>query len=106
MSVPPAAARQPTRALLDLIPAIAEPLLFLAQVLLCEVLSRYEDLLRLVITAVAVLLSRLKRSAFRFAIATSQRSFFTCHGAHPPRIQPSRAPGLLSGMAFQPHVAA
>jgi hypothetical protein len=84
--------------------ALAKPLVALARIL--EVLSRYEDILRLVITTVAVLLSLLKRSAFRFAIATSQRSFFTYHGAHPPRMLPSRAPGLLSGRAFQLHVAA
>ena len=93
--------------LADFVPTIADPLLSLTRALLCEIFRRcYEDVLRLVISAVAVLLSRLKRAAFRSAIATSQRSFFACHGAHPPRTQPSRAPGLLSGMAFQPNVAA
>jgi hypothetical protein len=92
--------------LVDLIPTIVDPLVSLTRALLCEIFRRYyEDILRLVISAIAVLLSRLKRSPFRSAIATSQRSFFACHGAHPPRIQRSRAPGLLSGMAFQPNVA-
>jgi hypothetical protein len=93
--------------LAEFVPAIADPLLSLAEALLREIVRRYyEDILLLVICAVTVLLSRLKRSAFRSAIATSQRSFFACHGAHPPRTQPSQAPGLLSGMAFQPNVAA
>ena len=82
------------------------PLVYLAQFLLCEALSRSEDLLRLVISAVAVLFSRLRSAAFRHKIAISQRSFFTHHGAHPPRVQPPRQSGLLPGKVFQPQIAA
>lgn len=88
------------------LPTFGAPLVLLAQIALLETLSRFKILLLLVIAAVAVLLSRLRRAIVRNEIAIRQRSFFTHHGTHPPRIEPSRAPGLLSGMAFQLQVAA
>jgi hypothetical protein len=75
----------------------AKPFVALAQIL--KVLSHYAGLLRLVIAAVTVLLARLRSAARRRA--TCQRKFFTHHGAHPPRAQPRRAPGLLLGRVFQ-----
>ena len=68
---------------------------------LFKVLSRRKALLKLVITEIAVLLSRLRLIELEPAIVTSQRSFFTHHGAHPPRKQPQCVLGLLSEMAFQ-----
>jgi hypothetical protein len=85
---------------------IAAPLPLLAQVLLSGLIRRYRALLRVITAAVAVLLSRLRSAGHQYTIVISQRNFFTHHGAHPPRVQPARAPGLLSGMAFQPNVAA
>lgn len=87
------------------VPTFDAPLVLLTQIALLEDLSRFEILLLLVIAAVAVLLSRLRRAIIRNEIAIRQRSFFTHHGAHPPRIQPLQAAGLLSGMAFQLQVA-
>lgn len=81
--------------------ALAEPLLFLTQVLLSEILSCYRNVLRLVTSAIEVLLSRLKLGTSPHSIATSQRGFFTHHGAHPPRVQPLGVPGLLVGRVFQ-----
>lgn len=89
-----------------LISPLPDPLVLLAQVLIFEALSRCGNLLRLIVAAIAVLLSRLRAAAFRYAIATSQRNFFTHHGAHPPRVQPRRAPGLLPGRVFELQVAA
>jgi hypothetical protein len=88
-----------------LVNATAKPLL-LIQVLLSETLRRRKSLLKLVTAAIAVVLSRLRSFECQYAIVTSQRNFFTHHGAHPPRVQPPRASGLLSGTAFQPRVAA
>jgi hypothetical protein len=86
---------------------VAAPLFLLAQVLLSELIRGYRSLLRLVTATVAVLLSLLRSAGYQCAIVISQRNFFTHHGAHPPRVQPlRRAPGLLSGMAFQLQVAA
>jgi hypothetical protein len=82
---------------------LAVPIITLAQIL--TALSRCEGLLRLVTIAVKVLLARLKSAASNARFATRQRKFFTYHGAHPPRIQPRRAVGLLSGRAFQLHLA-
>jgi hypothetical protein len=82
---------------------LAKPLVALAQIL--EVLCRYEGLLRLVVAAVSVLLARLKSSALRCAIATSQREFFTHHGAHPPEIRTHCCLGSFLGRVFQPQVA-
>jgi hypothetical protein len=84
--------------------AFAKPFVPLARIL--EALSRFEDLLRLVVTAVTVLLAQLRSASYKHAIVTSQRNFFTHHGAHPPRVQPQRESGLFSEKAFQLHVAA
>ena len=83
-------------------PTFLDPLvIFVAQFLLAEVLCRSEHLLRFVIAAVAVILSRLRATVLHHAIAIAQRSFFTHHGAHPPRVQPLQASGLLPGRVFQ-----
>jgi hypothetical protein len=71
-----------------------------------ENLSHPEILLRLVMAAVAILLYFLKGAILRHEIAISQRSFFTHHGAHPPRVQPQPVSGLLLGRVFQPRFAA
>jgi hypothetical protein len=78
--------------------SFTQPLVLLT---LLEALTCFADLLRIVIAAVAVLISRLRRTALRHAIVTAQRSFFTHHGAHPPRIQPPHASGLFPEKAFQ-----
>ena len=79
--------------------AYTAPLILITQVL--EALSRCANLLRIVIAAIAVLLSRLKRFLFQCAIAIAQRDFFTHHGAHPPRLQPLCISGLLRGRVFE-----
>jgi hypothetical protein len=86
--------------------AVAEPLVFLAQFVLAEAFLRSEDLLRLILAAVSVLLSRLRAAAFPRQIATSQRSFFIHHGAHPPRARSLAESGLLGGRVFQLQPAA
>jgi hypothetical protein len=80
---------------------LSVPLVLLTQIHLLEAIARCRGLLRLVVAAVAVLLSRLRSPAIRNEIAIRQRSFFTHHGAHPPRLRPLRASGLLSGRVFQ-----
>jgi hypothetical protein len=83
---------------------VSKPFVALARIL--EVLSRFEDLLHSVVAAVRVLLALLRSASYDHAIATSQRSFFTHHGAHPPRVQPQRTSGLFLEKAFRLHVAA
>ncbi len=84
-----------------LIEALADPLIVLAGIVLSEALYRCRDLLRLVIAAIAVLLAQLRRAAVRNEIAIGQRSFFTHHGAHPPRSRFLAESGLLRGRVFQ-----
>ena len=78
--------------------AYTPPLILITQVL--DALSRCASLLRIVMAAVSVLLSRLKRFLFQCAVAIAQRDFFTHHGAHPPRVQPYCISGLLRGRVF------
>jgi hypothetical protein len=75
------------------------------QIRVLETLVQSIILLRLVMAAVSVLLSRLRKSASHYAIVVNQKSFFMHHGAHPPRIQPIRALGLSPEKAFQLQIA-
>jgi hypothetical protein len=79
---------------------------FLPWFLLLREISEYQELLGVVVTAIATLLSRLRSIAVSHAIAVCQRSFFTHHGAHPPENRSQSHLGPFSGRVFQTQVAA
>lgn len=52
--------------------------------------------------ALQILVSRLRNASIYHGIATSERAFFTHHGAHPPEHQAPSYSGLFPGRVFQP----
>jgi hypothetical protein len=82
------------------------PFVFLSCFFLLGILSEYEELLALVVDAIATLFSRLQTACVSNSIAVCQRSFFTHHGAHPPAHRSQRHLGSFSGRVLQPQVAA
>jgi hypothetical protein len=86
--------------------AIMSSFFFLPCFLLLQEISKYEELRRLVVVAIATLFLLLRSAVGSFAIAVCQRSFFTHHGAHPPENRSQRHLGSFSGRVFQLQVAA
>lgn len=81
-------------------------LAFLWRAELAQKISKVEKLLSIVIAAVTVFLRAMRTAtAVPFAIAVSQRQFFTHHGAHPPTERSLGSPGLFVGRGFQPAAA-
>ena len=85
---------------------LADDLIDCQMFLLLRKISEYQELLGLVVTAIATLFSRLQSTVISHAIAVCQRSFFTHHGTHPPDNRSQRHSGPFSGRVFQPQVAA
>jgi hypothetical protein len=79
---------------------------FLPWFSLLREISEYQELLGLIVTAIATLFSRLQSIVVSHAIAVCQRSFFTHHGAHPPENPSQSHLGPFSGRVFQTQVAA
>jgi hypothetical protein len=86
----------------DVVAGLAPAFIYLSKIEPLRLLSHPEVLLRLVIAAIVIVNYLLKVKVLRKGIANCQRTFFTHHGAHPPRAESQSLSGLLRGKVFGP----